>query len=99
MRASRNGIAQRPGPVSELERALPDLIRLRAPAARAVRESPAGGLHVAANLGPGGDAPAVAVRSAFLDGLAASLIAVAVILAVAAVGAFSRAPQVLPETT
>lgn len=77
---------------------LPDLTRLPRQAADAVRQSPAGGLHVAAHLGPNGGALASTIRGAFVHGLSASLIAVAAILAVAAVGAFIRSPQLLPET-
>jgi hypothetical protein len=78
---------------------LPALHHLPAPAAEAVRQSPAAGLHVASHLGPSGQPLAVAVRHAFLHGLSASLIAVSVILAIAAIGAFIRAPRIIPESS
>ncbi|MGY2089157.1 MULTISPECIES: MFS transporter [Nocardia] len=74
--------------------ALPVLDQLPPQAGHTVESSAAAGLHVAESLGPQGAALAVAVRSAFISGLSASLVAVSVILAVAGVVAMLRAPDV-----
>ncbi|WP_280350222.1 MFS transporter [Nocardia abscessus] len=72
---------------------LPALDQLPPGAAHAVESSAAAGLDVAAQLGPQGEALTEAVRSAFIDGLSASLIAVSIIVAVAALGALRYAPR------
>lgn len=77
---------------------LPQLTGLPGNATHLVRQSPAGGLEVARRLGAPGLGLATHVREAFLHGLAAALIAVAIILAVAALGALVRAPHVTPES-
>ncbi|UGT71284.1 hypothetical protein LTT66_14720 [Nocardia gipuzkoensis] len=74
--------------------ALPVRDQLPSQAGHAVESSAAAGLHVAGLLGPQGTALAAAVRSAFIGGLSASLVAVSVILAVAGVVAMLRAPEV-----
>jgi EmrB/QacA subfamily drug resistance transporter len=76
---------------------LPTLSHLPAATAHAVQQSPAAGLEAAAHAGPAGPALAAGVESAFLSGLSAALITVSIILAVAAIGAFFRAPRVTPE--
>lgn len=78
---------------SRYESSLPDLDQLPPTAAHAVESSAAGGLQAAAQLGPQGEPLAMAVRSAFIDGLSASLVVVAVIVAVAALGALLYAPR------
>ncbi|GAQ57619.1 MFS transporter [Streptomyces acidiscabies] len=65
-------------------------------AAESVRHSAAAGLHVADQLGARGAALADSVRSAFMDGLSASLIAVCVVVLAAAIGALLRAPKTPP---
>ena len=72
---------------------LPDLSGLPADAAEVARESGAGGLAVAAQLGAAGNGLAEAVRTAFMDGLSASMVVVAVIVGVAAVTSFVFAPR------
>ena len=72
---------------------LPDLSALPAAARGAVEDSPAAGLHVAAQLGPQAGSLADAVRVAFMDGLEASLLVICVVLVVSAVGAALRAPR------
>lgn len=74
--------------------ALPPLDQLPPQAGHAVAWAAAAGLHVAGLLGPQGAALAAAVRSAFISGLSASLVAVSVIVAVAGVAAMLRAPRV-----
>ncbi|WP_433521227.1 MFS transporter [Nocardia pseudovaccinii] len=78
---------------SHYKSSLPPLDQVPPEAAHAVESSAAAGLQVATRLGPQGEALAGAVRSAFIDGLSASLIAVAVIVAVAALGALLHAPH------
>ncbi|WP_316575052.1 MFS transporter [Nocardia canadensis] len=78
---------------SRYESSLPDLEQLPPTAAHAVESSAAGGLQAAAQLGPQGEPLAMAVRSAFIEGLSASLVVVAVIVAVAALGALIHAPR------
>ena len=65
-------------------------------AAASVRHSAAAGLHVAHQLGARGTALADGVKSAFIDRLSASVIAVSVVVAAAAVGAVLRAPKTPP---
>ncbi|WP_051021735.1 MFS transporter [Nocardia araoensis] len=72
---------------------LPALDQLPPAAAHAVESSAAAGLQAAAQLGPQGEPLAAAVRSAFIDGLSASLIVVAAVVAAAALGALLRAPR------
>ncbi|TWS21587.1 MFS transporter [Tsukamurella asaccharolytica] len=72
---------------------LPDLGGLPPEAAEAARESAAGGLAVAEQLGSAGAALADTVRSAFMDGLSSSMTIVAVIVAVTAVTSFLFAPR------
>ncbi|MGK8486866.1 hypothetical protein [Nocardia asiatica] len=72
---------------------LPALDQLPPVAAHAVESSAAAGLQAAAQLGPQGEPLAAAVRSAFIDGLSASLIVVAAVVAAAALGALLRAPR------
>ncbi|NEB03482.1 MFS transporter [Streptomyces sp. SID13726] len=67
--------------------------RLPADAAEAVRHSAAAGLQVGDRLGAQGAALTQGVRTAFMDGLSASLVAVCVIVLAAAVGALLRAPK------
>lgn len=79
--------------------ALPDSVdRLPAEAAEPVRDSAAAGLYVADRLGAQGAAPADGVKTAFMDGLSASLIAVAVIVLAAALGCLLRAPKIPPTS-
>ncbi|MGV0039979.1 MFS transporter [Mycobacterium colombiense] len=66
-------------------------------AAETVRHSAAGGLAVSERLGPQGAALADAVDRAFIDGLSASLVAIAFILFLAALGCLVRAPHRLPD--
>jgi len=73
--------------------ALPDLSALPAHASAVTEDSAAGGLEVANRLGDQGVALAESVRAAFMDGLSDSLVVIAVILAVAAVVVFIRAPH------
>ncbi|MGW6117922.1 MFS transporter [Nocardia sp. NPDC055165] len=73
---------------------LPTLDQLPPDAAHSVESSTAAGLQVAEHLGGGGgEALAAAVRAAFIDGLSASLIVVAIVVAVAALGALLCAPR------
>lgn len=75
---------------------LPNLTHLPSDAAQVTRDSAAGGLAVAERLGGStGARLAGGVRDAFIDGLSASLIVIAVILVVAAVGVLFRAPKTL----
>lgn len=78
---------------SHYESSLPTLNQLPPQTAHAVESSAAAGLHVAHQLGPQGQELTAAVISAFLDGLSASLIVVAAIVAFAAVGALFDAPH------
>ncbi|MGW4535208.1 MFS transporter [Nocardia sp. NPDC004340] len=79
--------------------ALPTLQGLPPQAAHAVESSAAAGIHVAGLVGPQGPAVEAAVKSAFISGLSHSLVAVAIIVAVAGVGALLFAPhdQTPPE--
>ncbi|MFF2778888.1 MFS transporter [Streptomyces sp. NPDC058052] len=78
---------------------LPDsLDQLPAEAAEAARDSAAAGLHVADQLGARGTALADGVKSAFMDGLSASLVAVGVIVLAAALGCLFRAPKTPPTS-
>ncbi|MEU7212636.1 MFS transporter [Streptomyces sp. NPDC044989] len=70
--------------------------QLPADAAESVRDSAASGLHVAEQLGARGATLADQVKSAFMDGLSASLIAVSVIVLAAAIGCLFRAPKEPP---
>ncbi|MEZ5209777.1 MFS transporter [Gordonia sp. (in: high G+C Gram-positive bacteria)] len=72
---------------------LPDLSRLPADASKAVRDSAAAGLEVAARMGPSGAGLTHAVRTAFMDGLSAALIAVVIPIVLTAFGALLRAPR------
>ncbi|MET9211713.1 MULTISPECIES: MFS transporter [unclassified Nocardia] len=81
---------------SHYKSGLPSIDQLPPEAAHAVESSPAAGIHVAGLIGPQGPALADAVRSAFIDGLTASLIAVGVIVAVAGIGALLFAPHQQP---
>ncbi|BDH56664.1 hypothetical protein MTP03_16030 [Tsukamurella sp. PLM1] len=72
---------------------LPDLSRLPAEAAKAVTDSAAAGLEVAARMGPSGAELTHSVRTAFMSGLSAALIAVVIPIALTAVGALLRAPR------
>ncbi|MEU6384107.1 hypothetical protein ABZ847_11120 [Streptomyces bauhiniae] len=67
-------------------------------AAEAARDSAAAGLHVADQLGARGAALTDGVRSAFMDGLSASLMAVSVIVLAAAIGCLFRAPRTPPAS-
>ncbi|HTJ68450.1 MAG TPA: MFS transporter [Actinospica sp.] len=78
---------------SQYRNHLPDLSRLPATAAEAVRHSAAAGLEVAGNLGPQGADLTHAVRAAFMNGFTAATAVAAAILAVAALGALLRAPR------
>jgi len=60
-----------------------DLGALPEAATDAVRRSPVGGLYVAGRLGPRGAALAEDVRNAFMSGMSASVLAVAVVTAAA----------------
>ncbi|MFD7419081.1 MFS transporter [Streptomyces californicus] len=78
---------------------LPDSVdRLPHEAAEAARDSAAAGLHVADQLGARGAALADGVKSAFMDGLSASLVAVGVIVLAAAIGCLLRAPKTPPTS-
>ncbi len=82
---------------SHYRSSLPDSVaQLPADAAESVRDSAAAGLHVADLLGAQGPALADGVKSAFMDGLSASLIAVCAVVLVAAIGALLRAPRTPP---
>ncbi|WP_329351988.1 MFS transporter [Streptomyces sp. NBC_01261] len=72
--------------------------RLPAHTAESVRDSAAAGLNVAEHLGARGPALADGVKSAFMDGLSASLIAVGVIVLAAAIGCLFRAPKTPPSS-
>ncbi|MBC3840757.1 MFS transporter [Streptacidiphilus sp. 4-A2] len=79
--------------------ALPTTVdQLPADAAEAVRHSPAAGLHVAEQLGTHSPALGQAVRTAFMNGLSASLTTIAAIVAAAAIGCLLRAPKNPPRT-
>ncbi|MFI8975214.1 MFS transporter [Nocardia asteroides] len=73
--------------------ALPSLDALPPNASHAVESSAAAGIHVAGLIGPQGPALAESVKSAFISGLTASLIAVSVIVAIAGIGALLHAPH------
>ncbi|BDD84105.1 MFS transporter [Tsukamurella pulmonis] len=77
---------------------LPDLTGLPPEAAETAHESAAGGLAVAERLGTAGTHLADAVRTAFMDGLSASMTVVAVIVAVAALTSFLFAPRRPPAS-
>ncbi|MEU6501372.1 MFS transporter [Streptomyces californicus] len=78
---------------------LPDSLgRLPAEAAEAARGSAAAGLHVADQLGARGATLANGVRSAFMDGLSASLVVVGLVVLAAAVGCLVRAPKTPPSS-
>jgi fucose permease len=62
-------------------------------AAQAIRESAAAGLEVARHAGEMGETIAGAVRNAFMGGLTASLLVVAVVMVAAAVVVAVRAPR------
>ncbi|MGC0343190.1 hypothetical protein [Streptomyces sp. SLBN-8D4] len=82
---------------SHYRSSLPDSVgKLPADAAESVRHSAAAGLHVADHLGAPGQALADGGKSAFMDGLSASLITVCAVVVVAAVGALPRAPKTPP---
>ncbi|MFR0359291.1 MFS transporter [Streptomyces sediminimaris] len=81
---------------SHYRSALPDVSRLPAVAADAVRDSPAGGLYVAERAGPEGAVLASAVKGAFMAGMSAALSTVAVVLAVA-VCCLVRVPKRSPR--
>ncbi|MER7930727.1 MFS transporter [Streptomyces sp. NPDC096057] len=82
---------------SHYRSSLPDSVaQLPADAAESVRDSAAAGLYVADRLGAQGPALADGVKSAFMDGLSASLIAVCAVVVVAAVGALLFAPKTPP---
>jgi len=70
---------------------------LPADAAESVRHSAAAGLYVADRLGAQGAALADGVKSAFMDGLSASLVAVCLVVLAAAIGALLRAPKTPPS--
>lgn len=72
---------------------LPDLSQLPAEAAKAVRDSAAAGLEVATRMGPSGAELTHTVRTAFMDGLSAALIAVVIPIVLTAIGALLRAPR------
>lgn len=73
---------------------LPDLAQLPAQAAEAVSDSAAAGLAAAQSLGgPVGGQLGEAVREAFIDGMSASMISIAAVLLVAAIGCAIKAPQ------
>jgi hypothetical protein len=72
--------------------------RLPAEAAESVRHSAAAGLHVADQLGARCTALTDGVRSAFVDGLSASLITVSVLVVAAAIGDLLRTPKTPPTT-
>ncbi|GEE01761.1 MFS transporter [Gordonia spumicola] len=73
---------------------LPDLARLPAQAAEAVRDSAAAGLVAAERIGgPAGAQLGAGVREAFIDGMSAALITVAVVLLIAAIGCAIKAPR------
>ncbi|MGW2830372.1 hypothetical protein [Streptomyces sp. NPDC001286] len=82
---------------SHYRSSLPDSVAQLPPdAAESVRHSAAAGLYVADRLGARGAALADGVKSAFMDGLSASLIAVCVVVLAAALGALARAPRTPP---
>jgi hypothetical protein len=72
--------------------------RLPAGTAESVRDSAAAGLSIAEHLGARGPALADGVKSAFMDGLSASLIAVSVIVLAAAIGCLFHAPKTPPSS-
>lgn len=80
--------------------ALPDsLDRLPAEVAEAARDSAAACLHVADQLGVRGAALSDGVKSAVMDGLSASLIAISIIIVLAtAIGCLFRAPKTPPTS-
>ncbi|MEU9131864.1 hypothetical protein AB0D08_27790 [Kitasatospora sp. NPDC048540] len=78
--------------------ALPSSIdQLPPQAADSVHDSAAAGLQVAQQAGPQGPALTQAVQDAFISGLSASLIVVAVIVLAAAIGCLFRAPRQAPN--
>ncbi|WP_329331361.1 MFS transporter [Streptomyces sp. NBC_00663] len=82
---------------SHYRSSLPDSVaQLPSDAAESVRDSAASGLYVADHLGAQGAALADGVKSAFMDGLSASLIAVCAVVLAAAIGALLRAPKTPP---
>lgn len=84
---------------SQYRNHLPDLARLPAQAAEAVRHSAAAGLQVADKLGPQGAELTHAVRDSFIDGFTAATAVAAAILTAVAIGAFIRAPRTLHDDT
>ncbi|MFD5300337.1 hypothetical protein ACFWJU_34680 [Streptomyces mutabilis] len=74
------------------------LNQLPAEAPEAARDSAAADLHVADRLGAGRAALADGVKSAVMDGLSASLIAVGIVVLAAAIGCLFRAPKTLPTS-
>ncbi|MEV0358109.1 MFS transporter [Nocardia sp. NPDC050697] len=73
--------------------ALPPLTELPADLVHTVESSAPAGLHVAATLGPQGGPLATAVTDAFIEGLSHSLLTIAVVVAVAAIGTAIAAPR------
>jgi EmrB/QacA subfamily drug resistance transporter len=61
--------------------------------AEAIRQSAAAGIEIARHLGDLGDLIATPVRAAFMQGLSASLIVIAVVLVAAAVAVWFTAPR------
>lgn len=79
---------------SHYRSALPiDLSALPPAALEATKDSAAGGLAVADQIGAQGADLAEAVRVAFMDGLSASLVVMSIVLLAAAVGVLVRAPK------
>ncbi|MDX2678856.1 MFS transporter [Streptomyces sp. NY05-11A] len=78
-----------------------DLDGLPGQAAEAVRRSPAGGLYVADLLGPRGTGLAQDVRDAFMSGMSAAVVAVAVVTAAAicflGIGSSRTSPKPAPH--
>ncbi|MGW4912726.1 MFS transporter [Streptomyces sp. NPDC004270] len=82
---------------SRYRSSLPDSVhQLPAAAAESVQHSAAAGLYVADRLGAQGPALANGIKSAFMDGLSASLIAVTAVVLAAAIGCLFRAPKAPP---
>ncbi|MFE2431276.1 hypothetical protein ACFXJ5_31625 [Streptomyces sp. NPDC059373] len=84
---------------SHYRSSLPDSVnQLPAEAAESVRHSAAAGLYVADRLGAQGAALAYGVKTAFMDGLSASLIAICIVVLAAAIGCLFRAPKATPTS-